>query len=267
MSESKEAGTEVDPQEKIRQEIERTQTKRLDDYLARKITKEEYLNLNIDEILRLKSKNQELEEKAGVDALTGLSNKRRFDEDYRKAYESLRRSPPEGHESEYEEHGQMALLFIDGDRFKLVNDRFGHGVGNIVLQNIAKALGMSAARLLDTVARYGGEEFVIVLPHTGETGALKVATKINENYATLQNEAGFPKLDAIQTLSIGIAVGDSASDPDELLEYADKAMYVAKETGKAEDSQGHVRERGKIAVWKKDRSEVINPYLEQIPAA
>jgi diguanylate cyclase (GGDEF)-like protein len=122
----------------------------------------------------------------------------------------------------------VALLMIDIDLFKQINDTFGHHVGDQILRDISTIL-MKDMREIDTVARYGGEEFVIVLPETDERGAMQVAQRLRRAVAAANFFAGSPNEIRHLTISIGLAVsGQDALHKRELIESADAALYEAK---------------------------------------
>ncbi len=126
----------------------------------------------------------------------------------------------------------LALLMIDIDFFKSLNDTFGHNVGDQVLRDVSTIL-MKDMREIDTVARYGGEEFVIILPETDGPGAKKVADRLRRAVEQANFFAG--SADRVQrlTISIGIAVfGQDAQFRQELVEAADAALYQAKANGR-----------------------------------
>ena len=125
----------------------------------------------------------------------------------------------------------LALLMLDLDHFKHVNDRYGHQRGDAVLMEVAQRL-RDQVREVDTVARYGGEEFVVVLPETAMAGALNVAERIGE--AVRDQPIGGQSARPLQvTVSTGAAVfPDHGTTPEELIRAADAALYVAKETGR-----------------------------------
>lgn len=126
----------------------------------------------------------------------------------------------------------LALLLIDLDRFKQVNDTYGHLAGDNVLTEMGNLL-QRATRSVDVVARYGGEEFVIVLPETGAEGALVFAERIRERIATHKFTFA-PGITSHITASIGVANFPSTGvhSPEELLHSADLALYRAKESGR-----------------------------------
>lgn len=126
----------------------------------------------------------------------------------------------------------LALLMLDIDHFKLLNDQCGHHVGDQVLREVANVLQRDM-RDFDTLARYGGEEFVIILPETDAQGALHMAQRIRQNVelAPFRHNAGAPA-DRI-TVSIGIAMyGSDTRFRRELIEFADAALYQAKHRGR-----------------------------------
>jgi diguanylate cyclase (GGDEF)-like protein len=127
---------------------------------------------------------------------------------------------------------KLALLMVDIDHFKQLNDSYGHHIGDQVLRDVAAIL-MKDMREVDTVARYGGEEFVIVLPETSAGGALFVAERLRR--ATEQAKFFAGSVNAVEqlTISLGIAVFDSdAQFKRDLIEFADAALYAAKAGGR-----------------------------------
>ncbi|MDY0106305.1 MAG: diguanylate cyclase [Giesbergeria sp.] len=165
----------------------------------------------------LEAANRELEHLATHDPLTGVHNRRRFDDKLRECFETSRRT------------GQgFAVLLLDIDHFKKINDTHGHPAGDAVLQTLAHLLADNI-RTVDFVARYGGEEFVILLPHTPDTErAMTAAEKIRASIA----QATFPGPGQV-TASIGISVWQPA-DPQAVtvVERADAALYQAKAAGR-----------------------------------
>lgn len=126
--------------------------------------------------------------------------------------------------------GRVALLYIDLDRFKHINDSLGHAIGDQLLQSIARRL-LGCVRLSDTVSRQGGDEFVVLLPEGGEPEDVAVTADKLIRAAAEPHLVGGQYLRV--TLSIGISLyPDDAHDVDSLVEHADAAMYVAKRTGR-----------------------------------
>ena len=166
--------------------------------------------------------NAELSTLASTDALTGLPNRRQFDATLHKEwYRALRDATP------------LGLLMIDVDRFKPLNDRFGHQIGDAFLACVGRVIKDNVRRAADMAARYGGEEFAVVLPGTAAAGALEIAEVIRRAVATADTrgivDGGYPL-----TVSIGVAAtvalagGGSAS----LVHSADAALYQAKRNGR-----------------------------------
>ena len=165
----------------------------------------------------LAAANRELEQLATRDALTGVHNRRRFDDKLNECLEVAQRTAQ-----------GFAVLLIDADHFKKVNDTYGHPAGDAVLQTLARVLG-ETTRAVDFVARYGGEEFVILLPHTPDAvHAMAVAEKIRAAIA----DTAFPGPGRL-TVSIGASLWQPA-DPDggSLIARADAALYQAKAAGR-----------------------------------
>ncbi|MCC5854204.1 MAG: diguanylate cyclase [Idiomarina sp.] len=169
----------------------------------------------------LQEVNHELERKNSEDSLTGLFNRRHFD---RQLTAEFRRS--------WRNQEPLALIMLDIDHFKQVNDTHGHMIGDQILVEIAKRLKTAVRRSGDTVCRYGGEEFALILANTGEDDAKSVASKI----ASAVREQPFDT-DAgpIQvTVSLGICVAHEGlfEVPEQLLQAADEALYGAKHRGR-----------------------------------
>lgn len=156
-----------------------------------------------------------------TDELTRLHNFRYFQDQIR----------TEARRAEREE-ATLALLMIDVDDFKNFNDTRGHLAGNVALRRLAGVL-KKAVRETDSAARYGGEEFAVLLPHTPKNGALKVAEKIRRSVEKAGIGRGKDPDAKPLTVSIGLATtpGDAANAR-ELIEKADRALYVAKSMGK-----------------------------------
>ncbi|HWK35091.1 diguanylate cyclase [Sphingomonas sp.] len=162
-----------------------------------------------------------LEQLARVDALTGLANRRQFDETLWREWGRARRG-----------HGSIALLMIDIDHFKQLNDRFGHPTGDARLRDVARALAETVSRGGDLVARYGGEEFAAILPATGREAAMRIAEAMRAKVEALKLAA--PGAAGIVTISIGVGHADTVdgSEPAELIRCADAALYDAKAGGR-----------------------------------
>jgi diguanylate cyclase (GGDEF)-like protein len=166
--------------------------------------------------------NRNLEGLALKDALTGLANRRQLDAFIDAEMGRARRSQSE-----------LALLMIDVDHFKPFNDRYGHPAGDECLRKVGAVITDNIKRPGDLAARYGGEEFAVVLPGTDYVGAFLVAEKIRR--AVL--DAGIIHSESPQgavTVSIGVCASNGASPvrSEDLIDAADKALYVAKASGR-----------------------------------
>jgi len=129
---------------------------------------------------------------------------------------------------------QLALLMIDIDHFKQINDEYGHAAGDTVLAEVARIIG-GCVRKQDTVGRYGGEEFGVLLPATNEAGALVLAEKLRNAVATTRYDVGGKRVSV--TISTGVTVcqatcANCRSDINRLIGDADKALYQAKHGGR-----------------------------------
>jgi diguanylate cyclase (GGDEF)-like protein len=163
--------------------------------------------------------NEALASLAKLDGLTGVANRRGFDE----AFEAeCRRAARNGHE--------LSLLMIDVDFFKAYNDRNGHQAGDEALRAVAAVIAGCIRRPGDVAARYGGEEFAVVLPQTDCQGALVFARRISDGLATI----ALPHQDSpsgFVTVSIGVACGRGEHSA-VLVRRADQALYAAKREGR-----------------------------------
>lgn len=172
------------------------------------------------ELRRSAAMQAELVRLAGTDLLTGLPNRRRFEEVFADASRAARRG------------GQpLALLVIDADHFKRYNDRHGHAVGDAVLKGLADSLTASVRRPGDLAARVGGEEFAVLLPETDRDGALRVSETIHAAVAGLAVPAVGIGPGSI-TVSIGLAVSAGDGAAGDLYRRADAALYEAKDGGR-----------------------------------
>jgi diguanylate cyclase (GGDEF)-like protein len=160
-----------------------------------------------------------VEKQARIDELTGLANRRHFEEQLAAEMARVGRFG-----------GPLAVVLADLDDFKDVNDRFGHPVGDVVLREFARALE-EAIREIDIAARWGGEEFVLMLPGTDLAGAARVAERARAVLGgrVVVSADGDP---IRVTASFGVAAYPEAASADQLLETADAALYEAKRTGK-----------------------------------
>ncbi|MEO8215148.1 MAG: diguanylate cyclase, partial [Myxococcales bacterium] len=193
--------------------------------------------------LRVKRLADELRRIATIDTLTGVPNRRLFDQSLETEWRRSRRTSD-----------PIALLMIDVDHFKLFNDRYGHLAGDACLHSVAQALRRTSLRPGDLVARYGGEEFVVLLPQTSRSGAEHVANGVLDAVAALGIVHEASSTAAHVTVSVGIGCYDQDGQsraqprdafrftedtrircsPIDLVETADKALYSAKHCGRAQ---------------------------------
>jgi len=184
-------------------------------------TLKERLDASQGEIEKLKQELTRVREEAMIDGLTGLLNRRAFDERIEAALQQLPdRSPG------------LCLVMIDIDHFKRINDTFGHVFGDRVLRTIGQLL-KATVKGQDTVARYGGEEFAVLLPETPLTGARIVAERVRESVAgsrirRLNSEETIGSI----TISIGVARYRPGDSPASFIERADSALYLSKANGR-----------------------------------
>lgn len=164
-----------------------------------------------------------LEQLALLDGLTGIPNRRNFNQAFEREWARCQRS---GH--------PISLMMLDVDHFKSYNDTLGHAAGDLVLQSIANLLRKNIRRPADLVARYGGEEFVILLPETRQADAQLLAQRILDQLA----EKDIPHPQSVTASRITISMGGISFIPQQLLpdlsmlERADSALYQAKAQGR-----------------------------------
>ena len=173
--------------------------------------------------LTLKAQTDALRMLASLDGLTGVPNRRIFDERLDAEWRACRRSG-----------SPLSLLMVDVDHFKLYNDHYGHLDGDQCLKAIASALASSVERGRDMLARFGGEEFVCLLPDTDLEGAKHIAEKLRQAVEGLAIPHVESKTAATVTVSLGVATTAEcdALEPPDLLKVADEQLYLAKQSGR-----------------------------------
>ncbi|EUB75551.1 response regulator receiver modulated diguanylate cyclase [Pseudomonas sp. GM41(2012)] len=174
--------------------------------------------------LTLKLQNDLLRSMALMDGLTGVANRRKFDEDLLADWRQC-----------FREQKPLSLILVDVDYFKRYNDRYGHLAGDGCLKSVAQALSETVRRPYDLVARYGGEEFACILPNTDLRGAVELAEKMQRNIRSLGIEHSASDVDRVVTISLGVAtlVPTAVLEFQALIVAADKQLYEAKKTGRA----------------------------------
>lgn len=172
---------------------------------------------------KLKNANEILESLSYLDALTGIANRRRFDEildnEWKRAHRNLQ---------------PLSVILIDIDNFKAYNDHYGHQEGDVCLKEVAKSINDTLKRPADFVARYGGEEFIVILPETNNEGASLIAEQIRKNVEKLEIPHQYSITSSFVTISLGVStvIAEENVNKYDVIEMADKALYQAKKTGK-----------------------------------
>jgi len=170
-------------------------------------------------VLEAKRLTETLRQSALHDPMTGLHNRRFLEEYVETLIATTRRR-----------HTSLAVLLLDLDYFKMVNDTHGHDAGDAVLKSLAELLQQSV-RASDLVVRFGGEEFLILLPDTSGDAALKVAEKIRASVEGYKFRVAGGELR--KTISIGVALFPEDSETFwQTVKYADVALYRAKDEGR-----------------------------------
>ncbi len=206
------------------------------DYINKPLNKVE-LRARVRSVLKLKQETdrrkarerelealtRKLEDLSNLDGLTGVANRRHFDNIYPNEWLRCRR-----------ERTHISMLMIDIDFFKLYNDTYGHLQGDTCLKKVATAIKNALRRPADMVARFGGEEFVVMLPCTELDGAKQIADSIRSNVLDLRMEHSTSEVGSLITVSIGLTscVPNNNGDPMLLIHAADTALYEAKRQGR-----------------------------------
>ncbi len=173
---------------------------------------------------RLNIANLELQRLNAVDGLTGIANRRHFDEMLAKEWRRCMRDDQ-----------WLSLMICDVDFFKQYNDTYGHQAGDECLKSVARLLKEQLRRPADLVARYGGEEFAVILPGTGDAGARRLAQRMCRAVESEVIPHQYSPVAPVVTLSIGVATAMPRQDDqslDTLLQAADRALYQAKDQGR-----------------------------------
>ena len=199
----------------------------------------------------LEESNRKLEALSITDGLTGIANRRHFDEIFAQEHARLTRSGAE-----------LSLILIDIDHFKAFNDNYGHVKGDECLRRIARVMADCAARPADLAARYGGEEFACILPETDRIGAVVIAEKIRRGILALAIPHKGSDIADVITASLGVVTAQCAADRTavEILDQADELLYLAKSSGRNRvefvaipevslTSEGHIKGNLVQLVW------------------
>lgn len=172
---------------------------------------------------QLEEKNKILEKLSFLDGLTGIANRRYFDEILEREWKRSTRDVC-----------SLSLIMIDIDFFKIFNDTYGHLVGDDCLKKVAKTLEKAVKRPADLVARYGGEEFAVILPETDIKDAIKLAENMRTKVENLNIPHMNSKISDRVTVSLGVSncIPEHSLDISSLISSADKALYQAKQEGR-----------------------------------
>lgn len=180
----------------------------------------EYWNALENEYL-LEIKSREMERLSNTDVLTGLYNRRYFDEAFDREWKRSGRN-----------NSLLSVIMFDIDHFKIINDTFGHQVGDEYLKKTASVLTSVFKRDYDIVARYGGEEFIVLLPGINVDHASQLAEKVKERIESMITDHQGKKVWTTISAGIVCCVPDFNTMPDSIISRADQALYIAKQGGR-----------------------------------
>lgn len=192
------------------------------DYVLKPFNKT-ILSAKVSTFIDLKRKTDLLAEAALTDPLTGIGNRRMFDQQLDLEWRRARR-----------QNSSVGLVLVDLDHFKQINDQYGHAQGDLCLQKLATAMNSCFARAGEVIARLGGDEFVALIPGANLKSTVTAANNLARSVQTeLQNCLQFAKTCTPFTISVGCSAAQPSclSNTAELIEAADKSLYEAKEDG------------------------------------
>lgn len=193
-------------------------------FVIRDITERKLAEEKIQRLVhQLEHEKKAAQRNANTDSLTGLSNRRYFDDTFNIEFQRMSRSGE-----------PLSLLMLDVDRFKNFNDHYGHLAGDNCLRQIGTTLTTNVTRVTDIVARYGGEEFVLVLVNTDQEGAVNVAERIRKAVESLAIPHFNSDVASVVTVTIGVATiyPSTMKSMDQVVALADEALYRAKDAGR-----------------------------------
>lgn len=169
----------------------------------------------------LQEKNEQLEKLSTIDDLSGIHNRRHFDQ---RLLAELRRGR--------RELSTLSLIIFDIDHFKKVNDNYGHIAGDEVIRSVSLVSSQQLHRPSDEIFRYGGEEFAVLLPNTDSEGAMQLAEIIRQAIENISVTVNDQTLTCTVSLGVATHLSEQAIKPSEFIEFADKALYQAKQNGR-----------------------------------
>jgi diguanylate cyclase (GGDEF)-like protein len=181
------------------------------------------VSMAVEREKQLREKTQELESQSFTDGLTGIANRRNFDNYLEDEFRRAKRSVT-----------PLSLIMVDVDYFKNYNDNYGHQKGDQTLIQVATALSSVINRSGDLLARYGGEEFAAILSNTHAEGAYRMAEEMRSIVEAQAMEHGYSKVAKCITISLGVAtlIPTLDSTASSLIDAADRALYQAKASGR-----------------------------------
>jgi diguanylate cyclase (GGDEF)-like protein len=180
------------------------------------------VKLRVRNQIQIVNQMRTIERLSMIDQLTGIPNRRSFDERLHVEWKlAIREQTP------------ISILMIDVDKFKNLNDKYGHQQGDVALQTIAKNFPLAFKRPSDFSARWGGEEFIALLPNTPIDGAMDIAEKIRSGIENTDIPfSGGPPIRATISIGVNSLVPSQDSSADEFISIADRALYEAKQAGR-----------------------------------
>jgi len=193
-------------------------------FIIRDITERKLADQKIQRLVeQLENERNTAHQNSITDSLTGLANRRYFDDMLTTEFYRMKRS-----------ESNLSLIMLDVDYFKKFNDSYGHLAGDECLRQIGNVLKLIVGRVTDIAARYGGEEFVVILPDTEENGAIMIAERIRRAVIELAIPHSESDISEWITVSIGVATVSAASvtSPEQVVTLVDEALYRAKKGGR-----------------------------------